>query len=138
MNLTTALIIDDNATIRELLCQTLKLLGFSLVVDADTGQQGLQQLEHQSFDVIFLDLELPDIHGTKLIHQLKVLAPASPVIVVTAHNTVENLKFSVQAGASGFIAKPFSAGKIQSILQKNLSNTPRPAKAKGFGWASRS
>lgn len=138
MNITTALIIDDNATIRELLRQTLKLLGFSLVVDANTGLQGLEHLEHQSFDVIFLDLELPDIHGTKLIHQLKALAPASPVVVVTAHNTVENLKFSVQAGAAGFIAKPFSAGKIQSILQKNLSNHQRLPQPKGLGWASRS
>ncbi|MEE2022797.1 response regulator [Alkalimonas mucilaginosa] len=138
MDTNTALIIDDNATIRELLRQTLKLLGFSHIVDADTGHQGLLQLENQNYDVIFLDLELPDIHGTKLLHQLKAQAPTSPVVVVTAHNTVENLKFSVQAGAAGFIAKPFSAGKIQSILQKNLSNTPRPATAKGFGWASRS
>ncbi|MCC5827631.1 response regulator [Alkalimonas sp.] len=137
MNFNTALIIDDNATIRELLRQTLKLLGFSQIVDADNGSHGLLQLNNQSFDVIFLDLELPDIHGTKLIHQLRALAPASPVVVVTAHNTVDNLKFSVQAGAAGFIAKPFSAGKIQSILQKKLGNSHHAVPAKSFGLASR-
>lgn len=82
MDTNTALIIDDNATIRELLRQTLKLLGFSHIVDADTGHQGLLQLENQNYDVIFLDLELPDIHGTKLLHQLKARAPTSPVVVV--------------------------------------------------------
>lgn len=119
MNTNIALIIDDNATIRELLRQTLKLLGFQHIHDAANGLTGIQLAQQQPFDVIFLDLELPDLHGTSVLNHLKPSLPDTPVIVVTAHTTVENLKLSLAAGASGFIAKPFSAQKISAILHKN-------------------
>lgn len=131
MNTNIALIIDDNATIRDLLRQTLKLLGFQQIFDAPNGLTGIELAQQQSFDVIFLDLELPDVHGTNVLNLLKPQLPDTPVIVVTAHTTVENLKLSLAAGAAGFVAKPFSAQKISAILHKNHSKhgTAKPSRA---------
>ena len=118
----SALIIDDNALIREILRQILTALDVQNIIDAPNGRLGLQHALQGKCDVIFLDLELPDTHGISLLKQLKE-SIKTPVVVITAHSTRENLQEAIAAGASGFITKPFFGQKIADVLKKLKKHT---------------
>ncbi|HCU67224.1 MAG TPA: two-component system response regulator [Rheinheimera sp.] len=114
----SVLIIDDVTSVREYLRQTLMLLGISHVSEASDGSHGISSYSKMKQDVVFLDIELPDCDGKTLLKQLKEINPDANVVIMTAHSTVENVQQSILAGACGFIAKPFSAKKIESVLAK--------------------
>ncbi len=123
----SVLIIDDVSSVREYLRQTLMLLGISKVSEAANGTSGISSYNDQQQDVVFLDIELPDCDGKSLLRQLKEINPHANVVIMTAHSTVENVQQSILAGACGFIAKPFSAKKIESVLlkcSKRTANSP--------------
>lgn len=122
----SVLIIDDVTSVREYLRQTLMLLGISKISEAANGSHGISSYSTHQQDVIFLDIELPDCDGKSLLRQLKEINPQANVVIMTAHSTVENVQQSILAGACGFIAKPFSAKKIESVLLK-CSKKPIPA-----------
>ena len=115
------LIIDDAYTVREYLRQTLLHLGISNVQEAANGKRGLSAFAEQQHDLVFLDIELPDINGQLLLQQIKTQADKTHVVMVTAHNSVDNVRNSIASGASGFIAKPFSPQKIKNIVERCLS-----------------
>lgn len=123
MNNFSVLIIDDVPSVREYLRQTLMLLGISQVSEASNGSLGINSYTKQHQDVVFLDIELPDCDGKSLLRQLKEINPNANVVIMTAHSTVENVQQSILAGACGFIAKPFSAKKIESVLLKCQKKT---------------
>lgn len=114
----SVLIIDDVASVREYLRQTLMVLGIAHVSEASNGSLGISAFNRQQPDVVFLDIELPDCDGKSLLKQIKELSPTTNIVIMTAHSTVENVQQSILAGACGFIAKPFSAKKIESVLAK--------------------
>ncbi|HEY0921192.1 response regulator [Rheinheimera pacifica] len=117
----SVLIIDDAYTVREYLRQTLLHLGISNVQEAANGKRGLSAFAEQHHDLVFLDIELPDINGQQLLQQIKTQADKTHVVMVTAHNSVDNVRNSIASGASGFIAKPFSPQKIKNIVERCLS-----------------
>src|SRR5208337_2798836 len=83
------LIIDDEAEIRESLETLLQLEGYTVVV-AGTGNDGLAQIGERSFDVVLLDLALPDKNGMDVLSEIRLLHPEQAVIMITAYGTVEN------------------------------------------------
>lgn len=117
----SVLIIDDAYTVREYLRQTLLHLGFINVSEAANGMCGLSAFAEQQHDLVFLDIELPDINGQQLLQKIKNQADKTHVVMVTAHNSVDNVRNSIASGASGFIAKPFSPQKIKNIVERCLS-----------------
>lgn len=117
----SVLIIDDVYTVREYLRQTLIHLGISNIYEAASGSHGFDVFSQHQPDLVFLDIELPDINGQQLLQQIKTLADKTHVVMVTAHNSVDNVQQSIAAGASGFIAKPFSPQKIKNIVERCLA-----------------
>ncbi|MEO3679449.1 response regulator [Rheinheimera sp. FR7-31] len=115
------LIIDDAYTVREYLRQTLMHLGMSQVHEAADGSRGLSVFNQHQHDLVFLDIELPDINGQQLLAKIKTESDRTHVVMVTAHNSVDNVQKSIAAGASGFIAKPFSPQKIKNIVERCLA-----------------
>lgn len=115
------LIIDDAYTVREYLRQTLMHLGMSQVHEAADGSRGLSVFNQHQHDLVFLDIELPDINGQQLLKKIKTESDRTHVVMVTAHNSVDNVQKSIAAGASGFIAKPFSPQKIKNIVERCLA-----------------
>lgn len=115
------LIIDDAYTVREYLRQTLMHLGMSQVHEAADGSRGLSVFNQHQHDLVFLDIELPDINGQQLLEKIKTESDRTHVVMVTAHNSVDNVQKSIAAGASGFIAKPFSPQKIKNIIERCMA-----------------
>jgi two-component system chemotaxis response regulator CheY len=124
INQSSFLIVDDVSSVRYFLNQNLRIMGAEKVAEASTGQQALQAVSTEHPDVIFLDIELPDSNGHDLLSHIKAMEPKCHVVIMSAHNSVENLKRSVQGGASGFMAKPFTPQKIQATINR-ICNLPQ-------------
>ena len=107
----SVLIIDDEAAIRESLETLLELEGYG-VESAATGEDGLARIGERSFDLVLLDLALPDRNGIDLLAEIHVQDPGLSIIMVTAYGTVENAVKAMQAGASNFVQKPWDNEKL--------------------------
>lgn len=113
------LIVDDVASVRSFLQQTLNQLGGTDISHAASGREALEQFNKNIPDVVFLDIELPDLDGQTILKELKAAKHNVQVVMVSAHSSVENVKAAIASGASAFIVKPFSPKKVSSVL-KNL------------------
>jgi DNA-binding NtrC family response regulator len=107
----SVLIIDDEAAIRESLETLLELEGFG-VVSAASGEEGLARIGEGSFDLVLLDLALPDRDGMDLLAEIRAQDPGLSIIMVTAYGTVENAVKAMQAGAANFVQKPWDNEKL--------------------------
>jgi DNA-binding NtrC family response regulator len=105
------LIIDDEAEIRESLETLLQIEGYTVAV-AGTAREGLAQIGQGSFDLVLLDLALPDKNGMEVLAEIRALHPEQPVIMITAYGTVENAVRAMQSGAANFIQKPWDNEKL--------------------------
>ena len=107
----SVLIIDDEAEIRESLQTLLEMEGYD-VETAATGQQGLNRAGERAFDLILLDLALPDRNGMDILLDLHTQDPGLSVIMITAYGTVENAVRAMQSGAANFVQKPWDNEKL--------------------------
>jgi DNA-binding NtrC family response regulator len=116
----SVLIIDDEAEIRESLQTLLELEGYD-VETASTGQQGLNRIGEHSFDLILLDLALPDRNGLDILAELRTQDPGLSVIMITAYGTVENAVRAMQSGASNFVQKPWDNEKLLADVRAAIA-----------------
>ncbi|MGA8088474.1 MAG: sigma-54 dependent transcriptional regulator [Terracidiphilus sp.] len=114
------LVIDDEGGIRESLEVLLSLEGYS-VKTAPDGEQGLRMLEMESFDLVLLDLALPGQSGLDLLPQIKERQPETPVIMITAYGTVENVVDAIRAGAENFVQKPWDNEKLLADIRSAVA-----------------
>ncbi|HXE05360.1 MAG TPA: sigma-54 dependent transcriptional regulator [Bryobacteraceae bacterium] len=110
------LVIDDEAGIRESLEVLLSLEGYSPRMAAD-GEEGLRMLEHDTFDLVLLDLALPRRSGLELLPEIKEQHPDLPVIMITAYGSVDNVVEAIRAGAENFIQKPWDNEKLLADIR---------------------
>ena len=105
------LIIDDEAEIRESLQTLLEFEGYE-VETAANGAQGISKLGDRPFDLVLLDLALPDRNGLELLPEIRTLDPQIAVIMITAYGTVEDAVRAMQSGAANFLQKPWDNEKL--------------------------
>jgi len=101
------------------MAERLSERGFE-VVEADTGERGLELLDQFAFDVVITDLRLPGIDGTRVIEAARERYPGIVAIVITGYGTVKDAVDAIKRGASDFIAKPFQFDELLHVLQKAL------------------
>ena len=112
----SVLIIDDEAAIRESLQTLLEFDGYEVESAAD-GESGLSRTGERTFDLILLDLALPDRNGLDLLAELRAHDPEISVIMITAYGTVENAVAAMQAGAVNFVQKPWDNEKLLADIR---------------------
>jgi two-component system chemotaxis response regulator CheY len=118
------LVVDDFSTMRRIIRNLLKELGYTNVTEAEDGNSALAQLKRDSFDFIVSDWNMPGMDGLQLLQAVRDDATLShlPMLMVTAEAKKENIVAAAKAGASGYIVKPFTAAtldeKISKILEK--------------------
>ncbi len=116
------LIVDDFATMRRILKNILKQLGFSNVTEADDGTTALDLLKASSFDLVISDWNMPKMTGLDLLKQIRSMPETKnlPFLMVTAEAQKQNVIEAVQAGVSNYVVKPFTADQISEKLKKIL------------------
>ena len=105
------LVIDDEAEIREGLELLLKTEGYQVAM-ADTGQSGLLRLGEQPFDLLLLDVSLPDRNGIELLKDIRRLNPYLPIVLITAYGSIEMARAAFKSGAMDYITKPWSNDEL--------------------------
>jgi DNA-binding NtrC family response regulator len=116
----SVLIIDDEAEIRESLETLLGLEGYN-VDSAPTGEEGLSRLSERSFDLVLLDLALPDRSGMELLSEIHAQDDQLAIIMITAYGTVENAVRAMQVGAANFIQKPWDNEKLLADVRAAIA-----------------
>lgn len=117
------LVVDDTKNIRMLLEKTMQMEGFA-VETASTGSEGLDKIRANSYDLIFLDIKLPEVSGTEVLRKIRAENINTPVIIITAYPTVKNAVDCVQLGAITYLQKPFTADRLKNILSQFNINVP--------------
>ncbi|WP_337013563.1 chemotaxis response regulator CheY [Pantoea sp. AS142] len=114
------LVVDDFATMRRIVRNLLKDLGFNNVEEAEDGQDALNKMQQTAFDFVISDWNMPNIDGLQLLTQIRNTPAWStmPVLMVTAEAKKENIIAAAQAGASGYVVKPFTAAILEEKLNK--------------------
>lgn len=105
------LVIDDEAEIREGLELLLSSEGY-LVSSAETGGAGLARLEQEPFDLLLLDVSLPDRNGLDLLREIRQRDPALPILLITAYGSIDMARQAFKNGAQDYITKPWSNDEL--------------------------
>jgi len=114
------LVVDDFSTMRRIVRNLLKELGFSNVHEAEDGVEALKKLRAEPFEFVVSDWNMPNMTGIELLREIR-KDPALkhlPVLMVTAEAKKENIIEAAQAGASGYVVKPFTSVTLDEKLQK--------------------
>ena len=119
MDACTALIVDDEADIRELIEMTLLPMGV-ICLPAETLSEAKALLKRQSFSLCITDLRLPDGNGLDVVAHIQKYCPNLPVAVITAHGNVESAVEALKLGAFDFVSKPFELAVLRNMVATAL------------------
>ena len=139
----TILVADDEANLRKVLAATLRKEGYEVLTAAD-GAEAMQLLDKDRVDVLLTDLRMPQVDGMELLNRALEARPGLPVVILTAHGTVETAKTALKRGAFDYLEKPFDRDELRVIIAKAAAtaalNTeePEPFAEHQFGMIGRS
>ena len=125
------LVVDDFSTMRRIIRNLLKELGFANVDEAEDGVVALQKLRGGGFDFVVSDWNMPNMDGLALLRNIRSdeALKKIPVLMVTAEAQKENIVAAAQAGASGYVVKPLTAATLDEKLNKIFHNMESKASA---------
>ena len=114
------LVVDDFSTMRRIIKNLLRDLGFNNIQEADDGSTGLPMLQSGSFDFLVTDWNMPGMTGIELLKAVRADAKLAslPVLMVTAEAKKEQIVEAAQAGVNGYIVKPFTAQTLKEKIEK--------------------
>lgn len=117
---TKFLVVDDFSTMRRIVRNLLKELGYTNVDEAEDGSMALAKLRSEQFDFVISDWNMPVMDGLTMLQTIRADAALSklPVLMVTAEAKKENIIAAAQAGANGYVVKPFTAATLDEKLNK--------------------
>lgn len=118
------LVVEDDPLLRDAVCETLEFAGF-MVTATGNGRQALEKLDSSEPNLVITDLQMDVMDGMELLEELKIKSPGLPVVMVTAHGSVQKAVEAMRAGASDFLLKPFQAEVLLEMVVRLLeSNAP--------------
>jgi len=114
------LVVDDFSTMRRIIKNLLRDLGFTNVQEADDGTTALPMLQAGDFDFLVSDWNMPGMTGIDLLRAVRAdpKLAALPVLLVTAESKREQIVEAAEAGVNGYVVKPFTAGTLQEKISK--------------------
>ena len=114
------LVVDDFATMRRIVKNVLRQIGFANISEADDGKAALKVLKEEKFDLILCDWNMPEMSGLEVLKQMKSddALKDIPFVMVTAEAQKDHIIEAVKAGVNSYIVKPFTAETIGEKLKK--------------------
>ncbi len=119
------LIVDDEPNVRLVFRTALATLGAEIAV-AEDGEQALERLERQEFDLVLLDLKMPHVDGLETLRRLRDRDDDTPVVIVTAHGDVPHAVEAMKLGAIDFLSKPLSPTVLRQVAAEVLARHSEP------------
>ena len=114
------LVVDDFSTMRRIVKNLLRDLGFTNIEEADDGNTALPKLQSGNFDFLVTDWNMPGMTGIDLLKAVRADESLAtlPVLMVTAESKREQIIEAAQAGVNGYVVKPFTAGTLEEKINK--------------------
>jgi two-component system chemotaxis response regulator CheY len=114
------LVVDDFSTMRRIVKNLLRDLGFTNIQEADDGSTALPMLQGGDFDFVVTDWNMPGMQGIDLLKAIRADSNLAhiPVLLITAEAKKEQIIMAAQAGVNGYIVKPFTAGTLKTKIDK--------------------
>lgn len=113
------LVVDDDPVVARSFDRVLSPRGYA-VITAQSGQEALNKLSGEDYDVVFTDIRMPGMNGLEVAERVKASQPWLPVVIVTGYGTEANEARAEAAGVSGFLHKPLSPAMIEFSMQNAL------------------
>ena len=114
------LIVDDDKNTRKLATEILTKTDLYKVIQASNGESCLRKLEEEHVDLILLDLQMPGLDGIQTLERIKTKTPQLPVIIMTAHGTIDSAVSSMKLGSYDFLTKPFPQERLKVTVKNAL------------------
>ncbi len=119
-NKKSILVVDDDIAHRTML---RILLGWEYeIVEADCGSEAIEQVRKQPFDVVLMDMRMPEISGVEALDRIKATNPKIPVIMMTAYCSHKTAAEALRKGAYDYITKPFDFDRLRSTIEKAMAH----------------
>lgn len=114
------LVVDDFSTMRRIVKNLLQELGFDNIQEADDGNTALPLLKTNKFDLVITDWNMPGMTGIELLKAIRAnpTLKSTPVLMVTAENSREQIIEAAQNGVNGYIVKPFTANTLKEKMER--------------------
>lgn len=118
------LVVDDFQTMRRIIINLLRQLGFTNVVEAQDGRIALEKVKDDKIDLVISDWNMPNMTGLEFLKELRASEEykSLPFIMVTAEGKKENVIAAVQAGVNNYVVKPFNAATLKEKLTKVIGD----------------
>jgi two-component system, chemotaxis family, chemotaxis protein CheY len=114
------LVVDDFATMRRIVKNVLKQIGFRHISEADDGKSALKAMKSEKYDLVMCDWNMPEMPGIDLLNTVRAddELKDTPFVMVTAEAQKENILEAVKAGVSNYVVKPFTAETVEEKLKR--------------------
>lgn len=122
MNGRKVLFVEDSLTMRRIIANSLKQVGFDNIIEAENGADAMEKLAGQAIDLVVTDWNMPEMNGAELVQVLRSLPQYQevPIVMVTTRGMQEDVITAMKLGVNGYIIKPFTPDvlgeKIKSVL----------------------
>ena len=114
------LVVDDDIAHRTML---RILLGWEYeIVEADCGSKAIEKIQDAPFDLVLMDVCMPEISGVEALDRIKAAKPRVPVIMMTAYSSSETAAEALEKGACGYLTKPFDFDDLRSTIEKAIAH----------------
>ena len=114
------LIIDDDKYIQQVFMRILRKQGYE-TDSAETGQEAMEKLQSQKYDLALIDVKLPDTNGTDLISRIHAASPKMIKIAITGFPSIEDATKVIDRGASAYLVKPVKSEELVRIIAQKLN-----------------
>ncbi|WP_438971097.1 sigma-54-dependent transcriptional regulator [Methylophaga sp.] len=121
MSQSTILVVEDDANLRDALCDTLELAGYQ-VTGMEHGQSALDKIASEPVGLLLSDVQMKPMDGQTLLKKAKAMMPDLPVLMMTAYGSVQSAVEAMHQGASDYLLKPFEADELLNRVQRYVSN----------------
>ncbi|HEX9970733.1 MAG TPA: sigma 54-interacting transcriptional regulator, partial [bacterium] len=113
------LLIDDDLSLSDVISHQLQSMGFA-VDTANLAVEGMTSFRSNPYDLILLDIQMPDMNGIEVLRQIRLQDPEILVIIISAYGTLENAVEACQKGANDYLTKPFAKEQLRFAIEKAL------------------
>lgn len=120
MSQSSILVVEDDAPLREALCETLKLAGYE-TLEADDGRTAISMLAEEDVDMVVSDVQMKHMDGHALLKEIKGQWQSLPVLLMTAHGTIQKAVDAMHNGATDYLVKPFEADVLVNMVNRFIS-----------------
>jgi two-component system KDP operon response regulator KdpE len=125
MSFSRILVVDDESQLRRALRSTLSALGF-IVADAATGEAALDKLREEKFDLVLLDINMPGLSGLETCRAMRARSDVG-ILMLTVRDRAEDKIEALDAGADGYVTKPFDVNELLARIRATLRRAPASA-----------